>query len=81
MGVKKLEDGSYDLRGATAEDVGAAIDDYFRNTPPEKNVFLIDESKGVTRRIRERLGELIEDIKLWFNSSSPFSGKIKKWMA
>ena len=29
MGVKILEDGSYDLRGASEEEVGGAIDHYF----------------------------------------------------
>jgi len=67
MAIKILKDGSYDLRGATAESVDAAFDHYFANTPPEKNAFLVDEPKGITGAIHERIGELVEDIKLWFS--------------
>ena len=67
MPVKILEDGSYDLRGATPEDVDSAIDDYFNKTPPEKNVFLMDKPEGVIGKVRAKIGDIVEDVKLFFN--------------
>jgi len=64
MPVRITEDGAYDLRGASEEEVGEAIDDYFAKTPPDKNVFLMEEQKGVIGRLRERLGDLWEDVSL-----------------
>ena len=62
--VRIKEDGSYDLRGASEEEAGAAIDHYFAHTPPEKNVFLMNN--GLISRSRERLSTLIDHIKLFF---------------
>lgn len=62
MPVKILEDGSYDLRGATPEDVDAAIADYAQKTPPEKNSFLMNEPKGVIGKVRERLRAFIDEL-------------------
>jgi hypothetical protein len=55
MPVKITEDGAYDLSGAKLEDVKAAMEDYYKKTPPENNVFLMDEPKGVIGKVREKL--------------------------